>query len=107
RLPHATAEFTTSALDGYGLRDRLLTRPAPYASDPVLVHRIARLLHASFRPSVAGTPLRFATTSPPSGCRGDLHPRTVENARHTNKKGRPKPPLRSSLARSPRTRTST
>ena len=60
RLPHATAGFTTSALDGYGLRGHLPARPAPYASDPVLVHRLVRLLHASFRPSVAGTPLRFA-----------------------------------------------
>src|ERR1035437_3850038 len=83
RLPHATAGFTTSALDGYGLHGQLPARPAPYASDPVLVHRLVRLLHASFRPSVAGTPLRFATTSPPSGCRGDFHPRAVEHARHT------------------------
>src|SRR2546429_9568723 len=55
-------------------------------SDPVLVHRLVRLLHASFRPSVAGAPLRFAMNSPPSGCQGDFHPRAVEHARHTNKK---------------------
>src|SRR5581483_6241172 len=78
-------EFTTSALDGYGLRCQLPARPAPYASDPVLVHRLVRLLHASFRPSVTGTPLRFAITSPPSGCEGDFHPRAVEHARHTKK----------------------
>ena len=30
-----------------------------------------------------GTPLRFAITSPPSGCEGDFHPRAVEHARHT------------------------
>src|SRR5207249_3526260 len=83
-LPHATAGFTTSALDGYGLRGHWPTRPAPYASDPVLVHRLVRLLHASFRPSVAGAPLRFAMTSPPSGCQGDFHPRAIEHARHTN-----------------------
>ena len=35
RLPHATAESTTSAFDGYGLRDQRFARPAPYASDPV------------------------------------------------------------------------
>jgi hypothetical protein len=29
RLPRTTAGFTTSALDGYGLRDHLLARPAP------------------------------------------------------------------------------
>ena len=85
RLPHATAGFTTSAFDGYGLRGHLPARPTPYASDPVLVHRLVRLLHASFRPSVAGTPLRFAMTSPPSGCQGDFHPRAVEHARHTRK----------------------
>ena len=33
--------------------------------------------------------MRFATTSPPSGCRGDLHPRAVEHARHTNEIGDP------------------
>ena len=34
---------------------------------PVLVHRAAALLHASFRPHLAMTPLRFANPSPPSG----------------------------------------
>src|SRR5207249_618123 len=90
-LPHATAGFTTSALDGYGLRGHWPTRPAPYASDPVLVHRLVRLLHASFRLSVAGTPLRFAITSPPSGCEKDFHLRAVEHARHTTKSPRPAP----------------
>ena len=52
---------------------------------PVLVHRLALLLHASFRPRLATTPLRFAMTSPPSGCQGDFHPRAVEHARHTTK----------------------
>ena len=56
RLPYATAEFTTSALDGYGLRCHVAARPAPYASDPVLVHRLVRLLHASFRPRLARRP---------------------------------------------------
>ena len=79
-------EFTTSAFDGYGLRCQLPARPAPYASNPVLVHRLVRLFRASFRPSVAGTPLRFAMTSPPSGCQGDFHPRAVEHARHTTKR---------------------
>jgi hypothetical protein len=27
--------------------------------------------------------LRFAITSPPSGCEGDFHPQAVEQARHT------------------------
>src|ERR1700745_2063713 len=34
---------------------------------PVLVHRAAALLHASFRPHLAMTPLRFAHPSPSSG----------------------------------------
>ena len=43
------------------------------------------MLHASFRRRLATTPLRFANTSPPSGCVGDLHPQAVEHARHTTK----------------------
>src|SRR5215475_4462249 len=53
---------------------------------PVLVHRLAPLLHASFRPRLATTPLRFAITSPPSGCEKDFHLRAVEHARHTRKR---------------------
>ncbi len=69
---------------------------------PLARHRMPRirflyigscvLLHASFRPSVAGTPLRFAMTSPPSGCQGDFHLRAVEHARHTNRSARPREP---------------
>src|ERR1700684_2960662 len=73
RLPHATAEFTTSAFDGYGLRDHMPARPAPYTLVPVLVHRLVRLLHASFRSSLRMTPLRFAMTSRPSGFQKDFH----------------------------------
>jgi hypothetical protein len=53
---------------------------------PVLVHRLALLLRASFRPRLATTPLRFAMTSPPSGCQRDFHPQAVEHVRHTRKK---------------------
>jgi len=49
---------------------------------PVLVHRAAAFLHASFRPRLATTSLRFANPSPPSGWIEDLHPRTVDHARH-------------------------
>jgi hypothetical protein len=92
RLAESRAPLETAALCHNfpplcASRSLVPARPAPYASDPVLVHRLVRLLHASFRPSVAGTPLRFATTSPPSGCRGDFHPQAVEHARHTKKKG--------------------
>ncbi len=78
RLPHATAGFTTSALDGYGLRGHLPARPAPYASNPVLVHRLARLLRASFRPRLADdalalrydfTSIRLSKGLSPSSCR--------------------------------------
>src|SRR5712691_13006541 len=61
RLQRATAGFTTSVLDGYGLRCQLPTRPTPYASNPILVHQPVSLLHASFRPHLTVTPLRFAT----------------------------------------------
>src|SRR6267378_7554546 len=65
-----------------------LVRTLP-ASYPVLVHRLATLLHASFRPRLAASvisPLRFAMTSPPSGCQRDFHPRAVEHARHTKRR---------------------
>ena len=35
RLRRATAGFTTSAFNGYGLRGHVPARPTPYASDPV------------------------------------------------------------------------
>src|SRR5207249_2203539 len=59
-----------------------LARTLP-ASYPVLVHRLASLLHASFRPHLTVRPLRFAITSPPSGCEEDLHLPAVDHARHT------------------------
>src|SRR5664279_82995 len=52
---------------------------------PVLVHRLAPLLHASFRPRLTTTPLRFAIPSPPSGWEEDFHLPAVEHARHTKK----------------------
>src|ERR1700677_1466332 len=89
RLPRTTAGSTTSELDGYGLRGHWPARPSLLASYPVLVHGLALLLHASFRPRLAASvvsPLRFAMTSPPSGCQRDFHPQAVEHARHTKKK---------------------
>src|ERR1039457_5452587 len=65
----------------------LLARPALTPLHLVLVHRLAPLLHASFRTSLATTPLRFAITSLPSGCQRDFHPQAVDHARRT-KKGR-------------------
>ena len=55
---------------------------------PVFVHRLACLLHASFRPHLATTPLRFARPSPPSGWEEDFHLPAVEHARHTKRKAR-------------------
>src|SRR3954466_12728106 len=85
-------DLQPQALDGYGLRDQLSARPTWAASYPVSVRQVAASLHASFRPRLAATPLRFARTSPPSGCAGDLHPQAVEHARHTTKplRGGPK-----------------
>src|SRR5882757_7175098 len=50
---------------------------------PLLVYRTATLLHASFRPRLATTPLRFANPSPPSGWIKDFHLQAVDHARHT------------------------
>src|SRR3984957_18986706 len=83
RLQRPTAGFTDTRLDGYGLCCSLPTRPRVLASYPVLVHRHTPLLYASFRPRLATTPLRFANPSPPPGWIRDLHPQTVEHARHT------------------------
>ena len=61
---------------------------------PVFVHRAAGLLHASFRPHLAVTPLRFANPSPPSGWVKDFHLQAVDHARHTtNKPGLLRPGL--------------
>jgi hypothetical protein len=60
------------------------------ASNPVLVHRLASLLRASFRPRLAASvisPLRFAITSRPSRCEEDFHLLAVKHARHTRKRG--------------------
>jgi hypothetical protein len=73
-LHRTPAGFTALALDGYGLCDILPARPTSAASYPVSVRRVATLLYASFRQSLAVLPLRFASASPPSGCTGDLHP---------------------------------
>src|SRR5215831_9897187 len=83
-LHRTPAGFTVLALDGYGLRECLPARPTSTASYPVSVRRVATLLHASFRQSLAVLPLRFASASPPSGCTGDFHPQTVGHVRHTD-----------------------
>jgi hypothetical protein len=70
---HSTpAEFTATDFDGYGFCYLSLTRPAGTASYPVSVRQVTALLHASLAPCLATTLLRFANTSPPSGCVEDL-----------------------------------
>ncbi len=83
RLPRVPAGSTVPALDGCGLRGSRPARPAGSASYPISVRQAAGLLHASFRPRLAATPLRFANPSPPSGWIEDLHLQAVEHARHT------------------------
>jgi hypothetical protein len=50
------------------------------------IHQAAVLLHASFRPRLAATSLRFANPSPPSGWVKDLHLQAVDHARHNRKR---------------------
>ena len=45
------------------------------------------MLHASSRPRLTTTPLRFANPSPPSGWVEDFHLQTNIHARHTNGSG--------------------
>src|SRR5215831_2471285 len=79
-----------------GLHSAQLERPRCLYGPryPVLVHRAAVLLHASFRPRLATTPLRFANPSPPSGWIEDFHLQAVDHARHTMRTARtPSGPL--------------
>jgi len=87
RLHRTPAGFTALALDGYGLHGHWPTRLTRPASYPVSVRQVTALLHASFRPRLATTPLRFANPSPPSGWVEDLHLQAVMHARHTKKRG--------------------
>src|SRR6202030_4766454 len=103
----SSTAFDTQPLDLHSvpLMDRgfaaicQLARTLP-ASHPVLVHRLASLLHASFRPHLTVRPLRFAITSPPSGCEEDFHLPAVGHARHNRDRGSshllapPTPPYR-------------
>src|SRR6266446_4719087 len=52
RLPCTIAGSTLRTFNGYGLCGKLPARPA-LALYPVFVHRLARLLHASFGPRLA------------------------------------------------------
>jgi hypothetical protein len=84
-LHRTPAEFTTLDLDGYGFRCLWPTHPARTASYPVSVRQVTALLNASLEPCLTAALLRFANTSPPSGCVEDLHLQVAEHARHTKK----------------------
>src|SRR5262249_55563792 len=63
----------------------LLVRPGR-PRYPVLVHRAAALLHASFRRHLTMPPLRFANPSPSSGWIEDFHLQAVDQCSAHNKK---------------------
>lgn len=84
--PRTRRIYLRGPYDDYGLRNHQLARPTARASYSVLVHRVAALLRASFRQSLATLPLRFANTSPPSDCIEDSHFRAAGHARLTKKK---------------------
>ena len=58
------------------------------ASYPVSVRQVTALLHASLEPCLTAALLRFANTSPPSGCVEDSHLQVAKHARHTKKSRR-------------------
>jgi hypothetical protein len=72
-------------LDSRGLRGHPPARPTWAASYSVLVHRVAVLLRASFRPRLTAKPLRFAIPSSLSDWEEDFHLQAVEHARHTDR----------------------
>src|SRR5258707_2870245 len=61
RFPRATTRFTLCVLDRYGLLDHWPARPTLAPQIRFLYIWLALLLHASFRPHLTVTPLRFAT----------------------------------------------
>src|SRR5206468_10197878 len=70
----------------FAISSSLVQLRRPLCFDPVLVHRLALLIHASFRPRLATTPLRFSSPLPPPGWTGDFHPQAVEHVRHTKER---------------------
>jgi hypothetical protein len=82
-------------LGGSGLRCPLPARPTHRRPlHPVLVHRLAPLIHASFRPRLATTPLRFSSPSPPPGWAGDFLPPSCRTCSAHKENGREKTPGR-------------
>src|SRR3981081_265112 len=92
RLPCTVAESTLRVLDGYGPSRYVARSSDARALYPVLVHRLARLLYASFRPRLAATALALSLTLHlPSGWVEDLHLQATEHAQHTTKSLRDSP----------------
>jgi hypothetical protein len=60
RLPCTAAGSTLRIFDGYGLRGKLPARPTLTPCTRFLSHRLALLLHASFRPRLAAVALAFS-----------------------------------------------
>src|ERR1700686_1972118 len=85
RFPRATTEFTLCVLDRYGLRDHSPARPTltPQIRFLYIGSRFCSTLPSD--PYLTVTPLRFAITSPPSGCEEDFHLQAVERARRTKR----------------------
>ncbi len=88
-LLRTTAGFTPMALDGYGLRCVWPVRPTVTASYPISVRRLTHSLHASFRPRLATTPLRFTLLHLHQVGKGTSTPQTVKHARHNRDRGEP------------------
>src|SRR6478736_4009268 len=78
-------DLLSQTLDSRGLHGRPPARPAWAASYSVLVHQVVALLHTSFRPHLAVTPLCFAIPSSLSDWEEDFHLQAVEHARHTDR----------------------
>jgi len=91
-----TGFYAFASLIDMGFRGHWPARPTLTPQIRFLYIGSRFLLHASFRPRLAATPLRFAIlTSPLSGCEEDLHLQAVEHARAYQQKKRAasRPPL--------------
>src|SRR5258705_6770687 len=84
RFPRATTEFSLCVLDRYGLRDHWPARPTltPQIRFLYIGSRFCSTLPSD---RLTATPLRFAITSPLSGCEEDFHLQAVEHARRTKR----------------------
>ncbi len=72
----------------FAVSGQLIRSPLPPIQFLFVRSQFCSTLCEAFRPHLAVTPLRFASTSPPPGCAGDFHPQAVEHARHTKKSPR-------------------